>query len=350
LNALLIVVNQMNFINLAQSFSLDIHETIEDWLTKTVKTDSPRASDIRNDKGKAVAEFFKWLDKSPEMVQPDDVQQWLDKLIKKDLASGTIYYRLLALKHYFEYLRSYMGLNELIPVNPAKIMMPKSPGKYLSKNVKALTTTELFKLLLVVENHALSGKPLFLRDYAILQLFVVTGRRRQEIIGLTGEHIKIKKDSLIIRTKLNNNYYNGFELNDRTARNALFNYLKATGRDHLIFGTPEPLWLRHDNAANRSKNLALTSYGFASRMKIYAVEAGIKDFHIHKLRHTYASVIVEEFSSLDDARETMGYANLATTKIYIQRLKVIKDNHSNSVRRVIENERENNDKAENSTI
>lgn len=317
-----------------QNVALDVHETMEAWL-KTIKTDSLRARDIRNDKGKAIADFFDLIDKSPEMTQPADVQQWLYKLVKKKLAESTIYYRMLALSNYFEYLRCDKGLISLIPVNPVKVMMPKPPKEYNSKSVKALTSSELSKLLSLVENYALSGKPLFLRDHAILQLFAVTGRRRQEILGLTGEHIKIKNDSFLIRPKITGGYYAGFELNDKKAQSALLNYLEATGRSHRILGKPMTLWLRHDRGAKKLKNSPLTSHSFARRMKIYASEAGIKEFHIHKLRHTYAAIIAEEFSSLADTQEALGHADLHLTKVYVQRLKVTKDKFSGSIRRAV---------------
>jgi integrase len=317
------------------SFSLNVNDTLDAWLKKSAKSSSPRARDIRNDKRKAITEFFDWFGRSPEMVQSADVVKWLDKLTMRDLAPLTIYNRFLALTHYFEYLRSDTGFLEAIPENPVKDVMLKSPRRNLKKNVEALTNSELSKLLSVVENHSLSGKPLFLRDYAILQLFVITGRRRQEIIGLTGEHIKVKKDSLIIRLKLSGGYYTGFELKDEKVRTALFEYLKATGRSQHIFGTPKPLWLRHDNGAKGSKNLPLTAHSFARRMKIYADEAGIRNFHIHKLRHTYATILAEEFQSLDEAQEILGYASLDGARFYIKRLKVLKDKFSGSIRQAM---------------
>lgn len=313
------------------SVSLDINSVVESWLTRTVNSSLKRSNDIRNDKTKAVFDFFDFCGKSAEQVLPSDVEEWRWNLKSQNLADGTVYNRISALSQFFEYLRNEAGLIKLIPTNPAKVSLPKAGKPFQSESVKALSREELGSLLETVADHADDGKPVHLRDHALLQFYVATGRRRAEIINLRGNNIEIKDGRFFIRAKVKGGTFLNFELNDEPAQNALFDYLEATGRND-IFGKDEPLWLRHDKGAKSSKKKNLTSHGFAQRMKLYATEAGIKNFHIHRLRHTFAKIVSEYSESMADTQEALGHSNIKTTQIYVQRLAVKKDKHSKSIR------------------
>ena len=313
------------------TLALDVNAVVESWLTRTVNPSLKRSNDIRNDKSKAVFDFFDFCGKSAEQVLPSDVEEWRWSLKTQRLADGTIYNRISALAQFFEYLRNEVGMMKLIPINPAKVSLPKASKPFQSESVKALSREELANLLEVVGNHAQEKQPVHLRDHALLQFYVSTGRRRAEIINLRGNSIEIKGGRFFIKARVKGGFFLNFELNDETTRNALFDYLAATGRTD-IFGTDEPLWLRHDKGAGSNKKKGLTSHGFARRMGIYAIEAGIRHFHIHRLRHTFAKIVSEYSESMAETQEALGHSNIKTTQIYVQRLAVKKDKHSKSIR------------------
>ena len=313
------------------SVSLDINSVVESWLTRTVNSSLKRSNDIRNDKSKAVFDFFDFCGKSAEQVLPKDVEEWRWKLKTQNLSDGTVYNRISALSQFYEYLRNEAGLIRLIPINPAKVSLPKATKPFQSESVKALSREELGRLLEVVGNRTLDKKPVHLRDNAILQFYVATGRRRAEIIGLRGKSIEIKDGRFFIKAKVKGGFFLNFELDDETTKNALFAYLEATNRAD-IFGQDAPVWLRHDKGAASSKNKGLTSHGFVRRMEIYATEAGISHFHIHRLRHTFAKIVSEYSESMAETQEALGHSNIKTTQIYVQRLAVKKDKHSKSIR------------------
>ena len=313
------------------SVSLDLNAVVESWLTRTTNPSLKRANDIRNDKSKAVFGFFDFCAKSAEAVLPKDVEEWRWNLKTQNLADGTVYNRISSLSQFFEYLRKEAGLIRLIPINPAKVSLPKAGKPFGSESVKALSREELGRLLDVVANRALDKKPVHLRDNAILQFYVATGRRRAEIINLRGSSIEIKDGRFFIKAKVKGGFFLNFELNDETTKNAFFAYLEATSRTD-IFGKDEPLWLRHDKGAKAAKNANLTSHGFVRRMEIYAIEAGISHFHIHRLRHTFAKIVSEYSESMAETQEALGHSNIKTTQIYVQRLAVKKDKHSKSIR------------------
>ncbi len=313
------------------SVSLDVNAVVESWLTRTVNPSLRRSNDIRNDKSKAVFDFFDFCGKSAEQVLPGDVEEWRRSLKGQRLADGTIYNRISSLAQFYEYLRNEVGMMKLIPINPAKVSLPKASKPFQSESVKALSREELARLLEVVAAQAQSRQPLNLRDNAILQFYVATGRRRAEIINLRGNSIEIKDGRFFIKAKVKGGFFLNFELDDETTKNALFEYLAATNRTD-IFGKDEPLWLRHDKGAVLNKKKGLTSHGFVRRMEIYAIEAGIKHFHIHRLRHTFAKIVSEYSESMAETQEALGHSNIKTTQIYVQRLAVKKDKHSKSIR------------------
>lgn len=317
----------------AENFSveLDVISVVESWLTRTVNSSLKRSSDIRNDKSKAVFDFFDFCEKSAEQVLPADIEEWRWALKSQNLADGTIYNRISALSQFFEYLRNEIGLIKLISTNPAKVSLPKATKPFQSESVKALSREELSRLLEVVSIRAEDKSFVHLRDNAILQFYVATGKRRAEIIGLRGDQIEIKDGRFFIRAKVKGGFFLNFELDDETTKNALFDYLKATGRTD-IFGKDEPLWLRHDRGAKAAKKKDLTSHGFVRRMEIYASEAGIEGIHIHRLRHTFAKIVSEYSESMAETQEALGHSNIKTTQIYVQRLAVKKDKHSKSIR------------------
>lgn len=316
------------------SISLDVNAIVESWLTRTVNSSLKRSNDIRNDKSKSVFDFFDFCRKSAEQVLPGDVEEWRWNLKTQKLADGTVYNRISALSQFFEYLRNEVGLLKYIPINPAKVSLPKAAKPFQSESVKALSREEMSRLIEVVATHALDNQPVHQRDNAILQFYITTGRRRAEIINLHGDNIEIKDKRFFIKAKVKGGYFLNFELDDKPTIAALFIYLEATKRTD-IFGKDEPLWLRHDKGANSSKGKGLTSHGFAQRMKLYALEAGIKKFHIHRLRHTFAKIVSEYSESMAETQEALGHSNIKTTQIYVQRLAIKKDKHSKSIREAL---------------
>ena len=118
------------------------------------------------------------------------------------------------------------------------------------------------------------------------------------------------------------------EVADPTVRDALVDYLTASGRlDRMK--AESPLWTRHDRAGKPGS--PLTSHAFVKNLKRYAQQAGIDDIHLHQTRHTYARIVAEETGSITETQDALGHKNLATTRVYVQRVAVKKDKMSGKV-------------------
>jgi site-specific recombinase XerD len=109
-------------------------------------------------------------------------------------------------------------------------------------------------------------------------------------------------------------------------RDALLAYLKAAGR--LESMQPDsPLWLAHDRTG-ANEGHALTSHGFAKRFKHYARLAGVGAVHLHQTRHSVARIMGDETQSAQVVQEILGHRNLSTTRIYLARVGIQRDQSS----------------------
>ncbi len=66
-------------------------------------------------------------------------------------------------------------------------------------------------------------------------------------------------------------------------------------------------------------------------IKRYAREAGVGEVHLHQTRHTFARIVQETTGSFNETQEALDHENLATTRIYVQRIAVKADKHSRKI-------------------
>ena len=109
---------------------------------------------------------------------------------------------------------------------------------------------------------------------------------------------------------------------------ALRDYLSEAQRLHVL-KTERPLWTRHDRAGK--PGAPLTSRAYVNNLKRYAGKAGLESFHLHQTRHTFARVVSEETGSIIETQDALGHRNVATTRVYVQRIGVQKDKHSRRI-------------------
>ncbi len=117
------------------------------------------------------------------------------------------------------------GLRELITSNPARLALPKAPKAYQTESVKAWTDEELQTIVGVVRARAEAGDIVGKRDYALLLFYLVTGMRRQKVIGLHGKSIKFDDEFLTLTGKVKGGDYVGREVRDPLLREAIRDYL-----------------------------------------------------------------------------------------------------------------------------
>jgi integrase len=178
-----------------------------------------------------------------------------------------------------------------------------------------------------VRRRALRGDIVGKRDYALLLMYLATGLRRSEVISLRGKDVHLD-ETLTLAYRAKGGDYRSREVRESQVKEALLDYLSAAGRMHAL-KTDAPLWTRHDRAGKPGE--ALTSHCFVKNLKKYAREAGVKDFHLHRTRHTFARIVSEFTGDITATQNALDHQNRSTTRVYVQRIAVKRDLYSNEI-------------------
>lgn len=311
-----------------QIVDLALVNAIHLWAAATTDAESACREDLLSSKRQAVSSFFAHCGKHPGEVTALDVQGWRDALEGKGFKPATVYARISRLSSFYTWVLRDPVLGPFIKGNPADFARPKCPKPYQTESSKALDDEQVSALVRVVMRRATAGDMVGKRDYALLLMFITTGMRRQEVIGLRGSDLELREDGLIVRCRVKGGDYVGRAVDEPLVRDALFDYLGACGRTNAL-GSDRPLWTRHDRAGR--PGAPLCSHSFSKNLKGYAREAGIEKIHIHQTRHTFARIISEETGSIVETQDALGHKNLATTRVYVNRIAVKKDKHSHSI-------------------
>ena len=247
---------------------LALRNAVRLWADATTDATSACRTDLLRSKYQIVCSFFECLGKHSAEVTPLDVKAWRDRLEERH-KQATVYARVSRLSSFYEWAMRDAVLGQFILNNPAQLARPKCPRPYQTESTKAFDDEQMSALLRVVRKKAASGDTVGKRDYAILLFFVTTGMRRNEVIGLRGSDLELKRDVLVVRCKVKGGDYVGREVADPHVRRALEDYLKSCGRVEALT-SGRPLWTRHDQAGPPGAPLTLPRV----RQEFEALRAG----------------------------------------------------------------------------
>ncbi len=302
-----------------QDSSLEVISTaITQWINSVTDSETDRRMDLIRDKSNAVLDFFDFTEKPITQISSKDVLEWQAELEKQNLAHSTVYARLCHISSFY----AHYNLD-----NPVTLARPKAPKAYQNEKAQSLSNDEAKALIQVIRQLAESDDITAKRDYAVTLFLFFSGKRRNEIIKLRRKDIKIN-GTVTIKAKVKGGDYVEFEVNHPLAKNALLDYLKATGRDFETMLLDDALWIAHRGLKTGQ---AVTSHTIARRLKRYAEMAGLEHFHMHQTRHTFARLVSEKTGSIQDTQDALGHKNAATTKVYVQRIAIKKDKHSQHI-------------------
>lgn len=297
------------------------------WADATTDATTRRRQELLKGKAKVIEDFFTFLKKHPGEVAPEDVKRWQRRLEER-LRPATVYVRISLLSSFYEWMMRDAVLARFVQSNPVRLARPRAPKPYQTESVKSFTDEELIALVehvrgLAAEDGTLVAK----RDYALLRVYVATGWRREEVISLRGQDVRVT-DKLIVSGRAKGGHYHAKEVRDPEVRDALLDYLVAANRLHAL-KTDAPLWTRHDNPKLAGEQL--TSHAFVRNLKLYARAAGIGDVHLHQTRHTFARIVAEETGSISATQDALDHRNRATTSHYVQRIGIKRDLYSEGI-------------------
>jgi integrase len=313
--------------------SVALRHALRLWSEAVTAPSTERRDELLGYKRKAVEAFFAFAGKPPADISALEVERWRKHLERakpegRGLGPSTVYARVCFLSSFFEWAMRDPSLRAYITNNPARLALPKAPKAYQTESVKAWTDEQLQTIVEAVRVKAARGDVVGKRDYALLLFYLTTGMRREEVISLRGGQVKVEEDAIMLTGKVKGGDYVGREVRDPLLREALLDYLTASGRLSSL-KTDSPLWTRHDRAGR--PGAALSSHSFVKNLKRYAREAGVGDVHLHQTRHSFARIVAEETGSITDTQDALGHRNAATTRVYVQRIAVKRDKHSGHI-------------------
>jgi site-specific recombinase XerD len=181
------------------------------------------------------------------------------------------------------------------------IEVPKLEQRLPSK----LTKQETLRLLEVVYNYPYGYKFLRYRNHAIFSMFVFAGLRKKELLKLKYTDVDIENLTIFINQ--------GKGSKDRTIpiSYTLAQTLKRYLEDRKRLNKTCPEFF-----VSLNHNIGFTNSGLkrlARKMK----QVSKIDFTIHKLRHTFATLMLEGGCDIYSLSRMMGHSDIKTTTIYL---------------------------------
>ena len=251
--------------------------------------------------GRMLWPFFAYQGTTPDRVAPADVLAWAHGIGKsgRTPSAVTIGARIACLSSFYRFLIR-MGL---VTSNPCDALQrPRA----IAAPARGLSADEIRRLLAVVPD-TVRGR----RDSALLLTFILTGRRRSEVLNLTAGDIIVGDDLVMYQYRGKGGKTGRREL-PRPAYAAILSTLADTGRELATVAPDESLW-------NVSSG---TVYG---RFRRYLAAAGMTPTGLHVLRHSAAKLRRDAGETIEAVSAFLDHSSLAVTTTYLRRLEGVED-------------------------
>lgn len=244
-------------------------------------------------------------------VKEADVVEHLRRLGGRGLSKRSQARHLAAVRVFHRFLNA----EKLAEKDPTEDM---DTPRFQSKLPVFLTLEEVEQLLAAPDERHPEG----LRDKAMLELLYATGLRVSELCGLGINDVQLGAGYLVAKGKGSKERVVPI---GSKAVEKVQEYLEGTRQLLLKKSDSRALFLTRRGGP-------FTRMGFWKLLKRYALKAGIrKPLSPHKLRHSFATHLVERGADLRAVQAMLGHADLATTQIYTHvnsaRLRAVYDQH-----------------------
>jgi site-specific recombinase XerD len=248
-----------------------------------------------------IAYFTSWLRGSLCEVTRREIGVYVDHLLQKHLTPNTITCHLHTLHIFFDYLIDEEGTSIDNPVRKFSIRLPKPLPRSLKDN-------EAERFLAAISDA---------RDRAMFTLMLRSGLRVEEVARLTVDAVDFRRRRVFVAR--------GKGAKDRVvyisddAKAALDAYLaiRKSKAKRLFLVQKGPL-----------TGTPISVRGIQKRIEYYARRSGLT-VSCHKLRHTFATQLLNADADLATIQDLLGHEHITTTQRYcrVADLKVERDYH-----------------------
>ncbi len=236
--------------------------------------------------------FISWREETA-----DDFRDYLLALMKQGLKRATIRLRFAALRSFYKFLVLRQGLARS-PV--AEVQLPK-PERNLPVILSRSQVDELLGVPLTVPVDKKSPSWLPLRDVAILELFYSSGLRIAELLALDVGDVDFFNQTVKVKGKGSKERIVPI---GGPAMSAMQRYRQAAA----VTSGPLFLSIRKRRITQQAVDQLLKKY-----LKLSSIPFVISP---HKLRHSFATHLLDAGADLRSVQALLGHASLSTTQIY----------------------------------
>ncbi|MGB8930772.1 MAG: site-specific tyrosine recombinase XerD [Anaeromyxobacteraceae bacterium] len=231
-----------------------------------------------------------------DQVGRPEVQAHLAELLRLGISSRSQARALSAIRQ----LHKLLLRERIAPADPTDEIGSPRPGRKLPE---PLSRVEVEELLAAIDPRSAAGS----RDRAMIELLYATGLRVSELVGLRLNDIDLEGRVLLARGKGSKERMVPI---GAPAADAVKSYLGAP-RDGLLKGR------RCRELFVTPRGGRMTRQGFAKLLGRHARAAGIgRRISPHKLRHSFATHLLEGGADLRAVQEMLGHADISTTQVY----------------------------------
>jgi integrase/recombinase XerC len=231
----------------------------------------------------------------PATVTHLDIRGWLGALREKGMARASVARKLAAVRSLFRWLHR----EGLVPADPAAAL--RTPRKEKRLPIY-LSREEVERLLAAPTGDALQVR----RDRAILEVLYSSGVRVSELSGLDEVDLDLRSGVARVRGKGRKERLAGL---GRHAVESIQDYLRGKHRSSRIRHV-EALFVNREGTRLSPRGIQRV---VARWLKVADLDPRISP---HKLRHSFATHLLDAGADLRSVQELLGHRNLATTQIY----------------------------------
>ena len=255
---------------------------------------SPRTLDSYR---RTLAQLCDWLQilaiDEVAQLQAPLIQQWISKEYRLGKKPRTLAQQMATVRSLCKFLVQRKRLAQ----DPCAGLTTPKLDKPLPKNMDCDELTQLLETP--------SDDPMLIRDWAMMELLYGGGLRLAELAGLDLHDVEASEGLLRVTGKGNKSRIVPI---GRKALTALETWrgvriLWASESETALFVTQRGGRLGHRSIQQRLAHSGI-AHGLNSRV------------HPHKLRHSFATHLLESSGDLRAVQELLGHANLATTQVY----------------------------------
>ncbi|MCU5746733.1 tyrosine recombinase XerC [Staphylococcus sp. SQ8-PEA] len=229
-----------------------------------------------------------------ESFEYKDARNYLSYLYQQGLKRTTVSRKISTLRSFYEY---WMTQNEEI-VNPFIQLVHPKKDNYLPKFFYNEEMEAMFK---TVTEDMKKG----LRDRVILELLFATGMRVSELVHIRETDLDMNLPGVKVLGKGSKERFIPF---GELCRQSIIKYLEEF----------QPARQRaHDYLIVNMNGAPLTERGVRYVLNdIVKRTTGVTEIHPHKIRHTFATHMLNEGADLRTVQSLLGHVNLSTTGRY----------------------------------